>query len=195
MAGTRTVHRGSRGRFAGASSGRAEKVAVGRRSLSSQAKSSTVARRPTISAARPKSKAVYRVIGRPNSRKRREFSKKVLTGAAVGVAVGVVVGSQAIPMNRSIRRVNGTPRMRTNVAERVAAASAIRKTHATNSVLGRAEAIPMARAGVSLREAAKAAGAGGARRSGPNYGLAKGKKEYVGRRVTDGNYGFKLRGK
>src|SRR3954447_6718782 len=193
MAGTRTVHRGSRGRFAGASSGRAEKVAVGRRSLSSQAKSSTVARRPTTSAARPKSKAVYKVIGRPNSRKRTQFSKRALQVTAVGV-VGATVAYQA----RNYAGLHGlptSPRMRTNVAERVAAASVIRKTHATNSVLGRAEGIPMARAGVSLREAAKAAGAGGARRSGPNYGLAKGRKEYVGRRVTDGNYGFKLRGK
>lgn len=102
MAGTRTIHRGSGGKFAGASGGRAERVRVG-----SGYKQSGAAR--TSSSQAQRSSRLTRAVGRTASTARRTATRvaksRTVRRAALAGAVAAVGVRTTGPAAKIIREV------------------------------------------------------------------------------------------
>lgn len=99
MAGTRTVHRGSRGRFAGSSGGKAEQVKVGRGYVrgGTQLKGGTSNHQAKISRGARLHAARERITGAPHTQKRKDFTIRALkVGTAVGAAGAVGYGMHKV---------------------------------------------------------------------------------------------------
>lgn len=202
MAGTRTVHRGSRGRFAGASGGKAEQVKVGR-GYSRSVAGTKVSQHPPGLMSRSKAartryaahQAFTHTLG-----SKAPGKVKAVRNLAVGVAVGGAVGyagGKALGLGARAIRDRHTPTLTTH--------------HGLG--VGRREVVGMPRSalrhdatvgGRSVKTGAFVGQVGKAARemtgtkvkkSQPNYNLNIGKKEYVGRRLKPGEgRGFKLAG-
>ena len=231
MAGTRTVYRGSRGRFAGAKGGKAEQVKTGgfahpgfqarfQASRAARAKGGQQAAPPVRQAARSRS------VGRGSHRvalgqkvKGAVTRHPFATGAAV--AGGFYV-TRAVMANRSSRSmVNRGPQINARIPSvksgGLTAGSFQRLVNSGPRVAPSANSVFAPSAGSANRGASTRrvftmkSGVGGrpmpagplgravknaaapVTKVQPNYSAVKGTKEYVGRRVTDGNYGFVLK--
>lgn len=171
MAGFRTVHRGSRGRFAGSSSGRAEKVRVSRRTR----------------------------IG-------NSIKKNGKKAARVGLVAGVSVGAGALGHAAIGRAVHGKKKSGLYSGKGVGRKEVVSmpksplNPFATGGDGRSARNGHFAMPGPDFNPTAGGVSnkPGGRVYNGtkvtPNYSAAKGRKEYVGRRIKPGEgYGFKLK--
>lgn len=236
MAGTRTVYRGSRGRFAGASRGKAERVRVGTRSISGTRataggarpkaqKSRVRAALDKRAAARqannvkplnpnvkprsrpvPKNHGIVRAYKGSTTAGKVKFARNVTIGVGIGAGAGYL-GAKAITAGLNAKRVPTFDPIYRNVGvgrrEVVGMPnSPLRRDAIVGGRSVRSGAFVTSNRnprtgeksfGKLAREVSKAATASAGVRPGPNYSLAKGKKEYVGRRLKPGEgRGFKL---
>lgn len=216
MAGTRTVHRGSRGRFAGASSGKAETVKVGRgyqRSPSLGGGGSKVNHPKGLTNRSKPARIRYAAANTARTAARNVNTKKALstigkTTLAAGVGLGVSYGA-----SRAINRAVLGPKPFKAKGHTEVVTGPNGKTRKIKGVysgvgVGRREVVSMphtalrtdanvggrsARSGAFIAGAAKSAATAAKPRVSPNYSAVKGTKEYVGRRLKPGEgRGFKL---
>lgn len=172
---TRTVHRGSRGRFAGASNGKAETVKVGSgyaRATGGTQVASGVRHKTIGSRASALGRGARKVAANPTT----QFV------AVVGVAYGAQhLANRSLGLRRNPITQKVTSRSTGAQLTNKGFASATRARPPLGSP---GNPRPMK----GTRQFAMPA----ARPKSPNYGSAKGRKDFVGRRVTDGNFGLKL---
>lgn len=190
---TRAYRRDSHGKFAGANGG--TKVTYGKAggfaNSAFRARVSAGRGQSKGAAAPPKStgrKAGGRGAFPLNTRRRAAANAFVKKGGLVVVGAAAV-GGGVYAANR-LARPGALSSSRGGAATGISP-SGVKRTLTKNSP--RSEAIPMVggRAGVSIRDAVRAQAAAQVKVQ-PNYSSVKGTREYVGRRVTDGNYGLKL---
>lgn len=190
MASTRTVYRGSKGRFAGSGGGKAERVKSGG--------FANAAFRARVAQSRVASGTGAR--GSKKGKGKASFIQRHQKGIQRGVRVGSYVAAGALVAG-ALRAPTGGGNAGSKVNGRNVPGggkgnppSFVKATRRLTPNSPRTEAIPTVGRvpGVSLRDAVRAQAASSVK-AGPNYNLAKGTKEYVGRRVTDGNYGFVMK--
>lgn len=240
MAGTRTVYRGSKGQFAGASRGKAEKVRVGRRSISGTRATSGAARpraqksrvravldkraaarqasnvkplNPNVkprSRPAPKTHGIVRAAKGSSRAGKVKFARNVAIGVGVGAGAGYLAG-RAIKRGSRVPIPPGSGRLSGNFTtpgNRRYAPQPRNSPNYRGLGVGRREVVNMPRSplrhdaivggrsvssGAFVGSVGKAARAAAGKKTGPNYSLAKGKKEYVGRRLKPGEgRGFKM---